>query len=122
MAASAELIARSAELKRALVEFAQSDENAAALEAFMAERLEGEETDEDQRTNVVDAFVLEHRSEAGRTLAERYAQAHPELPEAERAMLARWREVIHGVFVIQRRDSDALLLDNLIDELMYRVR
>jgi hypothetical protein len=30
--------------------------------------------------------------------------------------------VVEGIFTVQKRDADALLVDNLIDELMYRVR
>jgi hypothetical protein len=122
MPASAELVIRSAELKRELVEYAQGPNQAQALHAFIAERFEGETPDEDQRVNAVDAFVLQHQLADGRTTVDHFVEAHQELPEEEQEMLLRWRGVVEGVFAIQRRDTDALLLDNLIDELMYRVR
>jgi hypothetical protein len=104
------------------VDFAQGPDLAQALQEYIAERFAGETPDEDQRVSAIDAFVLQHQLSDGRTPLEHFVEAHPELQEAERAMLLGWREVVEGVFAIQRRDSDALLLDNLIDELMYRVR
>jgi hypothetical protein len=37
-------------------------------------------------------------------------------------MLLGWREVVEGIFRVQRRDRDALVAVNLVDELTYRVR
>ena len=37
-------------------------------------------------------------------------------------MLLGWREVVEGIFRVQRRDGDALVAVNLVDELTYRVR
>jgi hypothetical protein len=122
MPASAELVARSADLKRELTEYAQGPDQAQALQDFIAERFEGETPDDDQSTNAIDVFVLQHQLADGRTPVEHFVAAHPELSDAEQKMLLRWREVVEGVFAIQRRDTDALLLDSLIDELMYRVR
>jgi hypothetical protein len=37
-------------------------------------------------------------------------------------MLLGWRRVLDGIFYVKRREGDALLLDNLIDDLTYRTR
>jgi hypothetical protein len=56
----------------------------------------------------------------GRTVVDHFVDAHPELPEPERAMLLGWRDVVEGVFAVQRR-GDALEAVSLVDELSYRV-
>lgn len=37
-------------------------------------------------------------------------------------MLLGWRDVVEGIFEVQRRDGAGLVVENLIDELIYRVR
>jgi hypothetical protein len=69
----------------------------------------------------MDHFVLQHRLRNGKTVVEQFVAARPDLPEAERELLLGWRDVVEGIFEVQRRDGDALLVDNLIDDLTYRV-
>jgi len=48
--------------------------------------------------------------------------AHPELTDTERDMLLGWRDVVEGIFDVNGKDGDALVLVNLLDELTYRAR
>jgi hypothetical protein len=43
------------------------------------------------------------------------------LPEHERELLLGWRDVVEGIFEVHGRDGDALIVENLVDELTYRV-
>jgi hypothetical protein len=72
--------------------------------------------------NFFDHFLLQYRLPDGRTLIEHFVVAHPDLPEKERAMLLSWQDVVEGIFAVQRRERDAIIVVNLIDELTYRVR
>jgi hypothetical protein len=78
--------------------------------------------DEAEVGNFFDHFLLQHRLPDGRTLIEHFVAAHPKLPERERAMLLGWQDVVEGIFAVQRREQDAIVVVNLIDELTYRVR
>ena len=78
--------------------------------------------DEEQFINFLDWFVLQHRLPDGQTVVERFVAARPDLSDEERAMLLGWRDAVEGIFEVQRRDGEALLTVNLVDELPYRVR
>ncbi|MDA8219887.1 MAG: SEC-C metal-binding domain-containing protein [Dehalococcoidales bacterium] len=123
MPASARLIERSGDLKRDLLEFAKGPEFRGAVKQPIEKRfgkvLVGNEA---EVGNFLDEFVLQHRLPDGRTVVERFVDAHPELPDDERQMLLGWRDVVEGIFEVQRRAGEALIVDNLIDELSYRVR
>ncbi len=123
MPADPNLLARSAELQQELIAFARSEPFREALAQMRAEHAGGEPpADENQAANVLDAFILQYQLPDGKTPLEHFVAAHPELPEAERELLLGWRDVVEGVFTVQKRDGEALLVDNLIDELMYRIR
>jgi len=123
MVVSAELVWRSGERKGELVEFARERRfDRAFRQAFERRFGEAPEVDEEQFINFLDFFVLQHRLPDGRTVVEHFVAEHPQLPEEERAMLLGWREVVEGIFRVQRRDGDALVAVNLVDELTYRVR
>ncbi len=123
MAVSAELVWRSGDRKRELVEFSQRRRFDRAFRKAFARRFGQVDTvDEDQFINFLDFFVLQERLPDGRTVVEHFVAEHPGLPEEERAMLLGWREVVEGVFRVQRRDRDALVAVNLLDELTYQVR
>jgi hypothetical protein len=116
-----ELIERSGQLKRQLVEYAQGPRFERQLTAALMEAADSTgEIDEARAIGVIDHFALQHQLADGRTVAERFVTAHRDLPEVERQMLLAWRDVVEGVFEIQGRDGDALLLLNLIDDLRYR--
>ncbi len=117
------LAARSVELKRELLEFSQlSRFDRAFQEATAAAGLGPVVTDEQRLTMVIDHFLLQFRLRNGRTVVEQFVAARSDLPDAEREMLLGWRDVVEGIFEVQRRDGVALVVENLIDELTYRVR
>jgi hypothetical protein len=123
MVVSAELVWRSGDRKGELVEFARGRRFGGAFWAAFARRLgEAPEVDEERFINFLDFFVLQQRLPDGRRVVEHFVAEHPQLPEEERAMLLCWREVVEGVFRVRRRDGDALVAVNLVDELAYRVR
>jgi hypothetical protein len=116
----ADMVARSTYLKQELLEFARRPRYAKALRAAIG-GAGGTSTGGGDLIAHLDAFVLEHRLPDGRTLVDHFVAAHPDLPEADCAMLLGWRDVVEGLFEVDRRDGDAILLINLIDELVYRV-
>lgn len=117
------LIDRAGDLKQQLVAYSQQPRYERALREFFAEHEDAAASgDEDRLILLWDAFVLEHRLRNGRTVVEQFVDAHPELPPHEREMLLGWRDVVTGPFEVQRREADALILTNLVDELTYRAR
>ena len=54
-------------------------------------------------------------------MVERFAASRPELPGDERELLLGWRNVVDGIFEVRSLDGDALVTENLIDELTYRM-
>jgi hypothetical protein len=54
-------------------------------------------------------------------VVERFVASRADLPEHERELLLGWRNVVEGTFEVQCRDGDALVTENLVDELTYRV-
>jgi hypothetical protein len=123
MVVSADLVWRSGDRKRELVEFSRGRRfDRAFRQAFERRFGETPAVDDAQFINFLDFFVLQHRLPDGRTVVEHFVAEHPGLSEEERAMLLGWREVVEGIFRVQRRDGDALVAVNLVDELTYRVR
>jgi hypothetical protein len=70
----------------------------------------------------LDTLLLQHRLGNGRTIVEDFVAAHPGLPDEERKMLLGWLDVVEGIFEAGQRVGDELVLTNLLDELVYRVR
>jgi hypothetical protein len=71
---------------------------------------------------VVDRFALQNRFSDGRTLVERFvAQRRPRLSDHEQEMMLGWRDVVEGCFEVRGFDGDAVLLHNLLDDLVYCV-
>ena len=115
----ARLIERSAELKRDLVDFACSPRLQRSLAAAMLEA--GlEELEEADAIGTIDRFALQYRMRDGRTVVDRFVASRPDLDAADREMLLGWRDPVEGIFEIGRRDGDAIILLNLIDDLEYR--
>ncbi|MEW1660082.1 hypothetical protein [Streptomyces sp. NPDC093707] len=117
-----QLVTRSGDLKSELVAFAQSPRFARRLEALLdeaADRLGS--LDETTAIHAIDYFALQHRLADGSTVIERFVnRRRPPLPEDERAMLLGWRDVIEGIFEVRQRDRGAVVLHNLLDDLVYR--
>ncbi|MGW5251320.1 hypothetical protein ACWEQN_48165 [Streptomyces sp. NPDC004129] len=102
-----ELIERSADLKRGLVQYVQGPRfdrklTAALLQAPGTDR----SLEESTAISVIDQFALQHRLPDGRTPVERYADARKDLSPVEREMLLGWRDVVEGLFEIRARDGD----------------
>jgi hypothetical protein len=117
------LLDRAAELKRQLVAYSQSGRYDRAFREMVAGLDDPvEERDEDRWILLWDAFVLEHRLRNGRTVLEQFVDARPDLSPEDRELLLGWGDVVTGPFEVQRRDGDALILVNLVDDLTYRVR
>jgi hypothetical protein len=79
------------------------------------------EGDEWEFVAALDYFLLQHELRSGKTVVERFVASRPDLPGEEREMLLGWRDVVEGIFEVRSRDGDALVVENLIDELTYRV-
>src|SRR5262245_58013141 len=106
MPPSPELVARSGDLKRALVEFAGTRRFARQMdEAVWRYADEAGADDESTLINATDQLILQHRLPDGRTVVEVYVERHPELSEEERALLLGWREVVEGIFEVERREA-----------------
>jgi hypothetical protein len=118
----ADLVQRSGELKRELLEFSnhpQFDrERRQVLRDYFGDR---PVCDGSQLVLAIDYFLLQHQLRGGSSVLERFVARRPDLSETEHEMLLGWRDVVEGAFEVQRRDGDALVVENLIDELSYRV-
>lgn len=118
-----ELLDRSAVLKKELVAFARSPRFARRLDAVLTEAADRHSSfDEHAAIRATDYFALQHRLSDGRTVLERFvAQRQPPLTDDERDMLLGWHDVVEGCFEVGGLDGDAVLLHNLVDDLVYRV-
>lgn len=120
--ATTDLLERSVELKQAVIEFVMQPRFdrpiARAIEQRFGRVLELEET---KFLGFLDWFIMQYQLPGGRTPVEQYVDAHPKLPAADRELLLGWRDVVEGIFEVNERDGDALLIFNLLDELTYRV-
>ena len=122
MTAIASLLDRCAELKRELLEFSgqprfDRDRREVLLDHFPDRFV----TDESDLATALDYFLLQHELRSGKTVVERFVAGRPDLPEHERELLLGWRNVVEGIFEVGRRDGDGLVVENLVDELTYRV-
>ncbi|MGW2430950.1 hypothetical protein [Streptomyces sp. NPDC001640] len=119
----ATLVARSGDLKGELVAFAQSPRFARRLDARLGEAADRLGfLDEATAIATIDHFVLQHRLADGSSVLERFvAQRRPRLGGDERAMLLGWHDVVEGVFEVQGFEKDAVVLHNLLDDLVYQV-
>jgi hypothetical protein len=123
MSVSSDLVRCSGDLKGKLVDFARGPRLARSFRQASEERFaDAAAVDEEQFINFLDWFVLQHRLPDGQTVVERFVAARQNLSDEERAMLLGWRDVVEGIFEVQRRDGEALIVVNLVDELPYRVR
>lgn len=118
-----DLLERAAELKRELVAFGQGPRFARRLDAVLFEVADEDGfLDEGTAILAMDYFLLQRRLSDGRTVLERFvAQRRPRLSDDEREMLLGWHDVVDGCFEVRRFDGDAILLHNLIDDLVYGV-
>lgn len=117
----ASLIERSAELKRALVDFALSPRFERHLEQFMLEAADPfKELSEGEAIGVIDRFALQHCLPNGMTVLDQFLAGRPDPTAADREMLRGWRDPVEGIFEIRGKDRDSVVLLNLLDDLEYR--
>lgn len=118
-----DIMKQAAALKGQLIDFALSPLLARELnEAFEQSAPVGLADGEAAASMIIDHFVLQRRLASGDTVIDRFLRAHPRLSPQEREMILGWRDVVEGIFEVQDKDRDAVILFNLIDELTYRVR
>jgi len=117
----ASLIERSAELKRALVDFACSPRFERHLGQFALEAADsGGDLSGGEAIGIIDRFALQPPVQNGTTVLAKFLNSRPGLTAADREMLRGWREPVEGIFEIRSKDRDAILLLNLLDDLEYR--
>ncbi|MEU3570998.1 hypothetical protein AB0E96_21640 [Kitasatospora sp. NPDC036755] len=115
------LIERSSELKGALVAFAQSARFDRWLTPLLLEAAGPQrQLEEGDAIRIVDNFILRYRLPDGSTVVDRFVSGRRDLTEADREMLLGWRDPVEGLFEIRRKDGDAVVLLNLVDDLEYR--
>jgi hypothetical protein len=120
-ASLASLIERSAELKRALVDYACGPRFERHLAPFMLEAAgPGGELSEAEAIGIIDRFALQHRLPNGKTVLDQFLASRPDLTPADREMLRGWHDPVEGIFEIRGKDGDSITLLNLIDDLEYR--
>jgi hypothetical protein len=116
-----DLIKRSAELKGQLVAFGQSARFDRWLTPLLLEAAGPErQLDEGEAIRIIDHFILLYRLPDGSTVVDRFVAGRRDLTAADREMLLGWRDPVEGIFEIQRKEKDAVVLLNLVDDLEYR--
>ncbi|MFE7590244.1 hypothetical protein ACFU6K_12645 [Kitasatospora sp. NPDC057512] len=115
------LIERSSELKGELVSFAEGPRfdrwlTPLLLKASGPQR----QLEEGDAIRIIDNFILRYRLPDGSTVVDRFVAGRRDLSEADRAMLLGWRDPVEGIFEVQRKEGDAVVLLNLVDDLEYR--
>ncbi|MGW1144754.1 hypothetical protein ACWD6I_06780 [Streptomyces sp. NPDC002454] len=116
-----DLIERSAELKGELVSFAQSARFDRWLTPLLLEAAgPARRLDEGEAIRITDHFILRYRLPDGLTVVDRFIAGRKDLTASDRTMLLGWRDPVEGIFEVQRKDGDAVVLLNLLDDLEYR--
>ena len=115
------MLARAVELKAELIHFATSGrferELSGVLDRFYAD---GPPADEAAAFLPIDYFAHQHLLASGDTVIDRFLRERPDLARAEVELLSSWKHVVEGVFEVRVVDGAAVLLFNLVDELVYR--
>ncbi|MFJ9375162.1 hypothetical protein [Streptomyces sp. NPDC101455] len=116
-----DLIERSAELKGQLVAFGQSARFDRWLTPLLLEAAGPErQLDEGEAIRIIDHFILRHRLPDGSTVVDRFVARRKHLTVVDREMLLGWRDPVEGIFEVRRKEKDAVVLLNLVDDLEYR--
>ncbi|WP_406171347.1 hypothetical protein [Streptomyces sp. NBC_00996] len=116
-----DLIERSAELKGQLVAFGQSARFDRWLTPLLLEAAGPErQLDEGEAIRIIDHFLLRYRLPDGSTVVDRFVAGRKDLTAVDRETLLGWRDPVEGIFEIQRKEKDAVVLLNLVDDLEYR--
>ncbi len=76
--------------------------------------------DETEAIRIIDHFLLRYRLPDGATVVDRFVAGRRDLTGTDRELLLGWREPVEGIFEVRRKDGDAVVLLNLVDDLEYR--
>ncbi|MFJ3938486.1 hypothetical protein ACIPYR_16820 [Streptomyces parvus] len=76
--------------------------------------------DEGEAIRITDHFILRYRLPDGSTVVDRFVVGRKDLTPSDREMLLGWRDPVEGIFEIQRKDGDAVVLHDLVSDLEYR--
>ncbi len=118
-----DLMEHAGALKRQLVRFGEDKRFAGDLvEAQIHYFDTPEPVSNPQYVSFMDYFLLQYRLEDGLTVVDHFVSDHPDLPEADQEIMLGWKNVVEGLFEILRHEGDVLVFDNLLDDLVYRVR
>lgn len=115
---------RAGELKQELTDFVLDAEGelAVALETFSAAQLSrSPQQDMNQRSLVVDRFITEGQV-GEQTPIDLFIANHPDLSDADRQLLIRWRRSFVGLFAIVQVLDDGFELMNWTTAKHYRVK
>ncbi|MET7457794.1 hypothetical protein ABZT03_39285 [Streptomyces sp. NPDC005574] len=116
-----DLIKRSAELKGQLVAFGQSARFDRWLTPLLLQAAGPErQLDEGEAIRLMDHFILRYRLPDGSSVVDRFVAGRKDLTAVDREMLLGWRDPVEGIFEIQCKEGDAVVLLNLVDDLEYR--
>ncbi|WP_236652132.1 hypothetical protein [Streptacidiphilus neutrinimicus] len=69
---------------------------------------------------IIDNFILRYRLPDGSTVVDKFVAGRRDLAESDRQILLGWRDPVEGIFEIRRKDGEAVVLLNLVDDLEYR--
>ncbi|ALL85846.1 MULTISPECIES: hypothetical protein [unclassified Pseudonocardia] len=114
-----DLLARYAVLKGDVVEFALQPRFSRRFREFLAGSWVPDGVGDE--IAIIDRFVQQYRWPDGRTVIDRFLAERPDIVGAEREHLLGWRDVVEGVFEIDRHDRGGVCTCNLVDALGYRL-
>lgn len=114
------LLDRAGDLKAELLAFSRQPRYEKAFRGLIGRR-KRQSMDSGALMQLQDRFVLQHRLKGGRTVVEEFVAERPDLSERDREMLLAWGEVVQQPYEVLRRDRSALVLEGLVDEMIYRV-
>jgi hypothetical protein len=120
---TAEELDRIAELKEALLFYAQSGPCSRQLKAFFREYLRVDDgLDLLKGAVILGEFVLGYRWPNGSTVISRFLASRRDLDETDRLVVSGWgQDSFLGVFEITRMIDNGVVGHNLVDDLEYRI-
>jgi hypothetical protein len=114
------LLERAGEIKAELVKFAESGRFEKEREAFIREQLEGT-GGADATVTALDRFTLSWKDRDSRSIIDLFLAERTDLPDADRAMVSGWSDVIESLFEVDRHDGAALIAVNLVNDVEHRI-
>jgi hypothetical protein len=121
MKLSAARLKRAGDLKEELLAFSRGPRYEPELQDLVG-RLRPQSRSAGALMELQDRFILQHRLGNGGTVVEEFVAERSDLPQRDRELLLAWREVVQQPFEVLRRDRSALIVEGLVDEMLYRVR